>query len=157
VNMTGFDDYNPIKWKQDFSVGSSKIDNQHKKLMDCYNDTLAHCSGDRIMEREYFDNTIETFLEYLAEHFETEKQILSGTDYPQADEHILDHLKLLKKMSLIKEEVQNNSWKMNLHVLAITLKDWFLYHFDSYDSGAKEYFMKRDNIQSERKQQAVSA
>lgn len=140
MNIADYTDYSPMGWHLKYTVEVAEIDSQHKELMGFFNEAINHCSNDKADERRYFDSAIDAFINLLTKHFRTEEQLLSKESYAQYDEHILEHIKLLEKINLIKSEIENNRWRMNLYILATTLKEMFMYHFNMYDISAKEFF-----------------
>jgi hemerythrin-like metal-binding protein len=129
-----------MEWNSEYSVDVPTLDKQHEELMRFFNEALKNCSGDKAERRKYFDHGIDGFINFLENHFRTEEEFLSGKNYDLYDEHKLEHTKTLEKIHLIKDAIQNDTCVINLLVLAVTLKDWFMRHFVEYDLAAREYF-----------------
>jgi hemerythrin-like metal-binding protein len=140
-----YSDHFPLKWDAVLSVESAELDRQHKELMNLFNTVLCNCSGRKSEERIFFDNIIDVFINFLVKHFRTEERLLSGKNYAGYDKHLLEHTKILEKVSFIKQEIQNGKWEMKLFILAITMKDMLLRHLNSCDISAREYF-REENV-----------
>jgi hemerythrin len=129
-----------IVWNKEYSVDVHEIDIQHREIMTLINHTINHCTGDPAEERKYFDKVINTTIQYLSNHFETEEKILCKTKYETYEEHKKEHDIFLKKVKGIREDIKEGKKKLNLFEFAVYLKEWALSHILSYDKGAEKYF-----------------
>jgi hemerythrin len=131
-----------IVWNREYSLDVPGIDIQHREIMTLINHTISHCTGNPVEEKNYFDKVINTTIQYLSDHFETEERILSKTKYENYEEHKKEHDAFLKKVKVIREDVQEGKKKLNLFEFAVYFKEWVLSHILSYDKRAEKYFKK---------------
>lgn len=82
-----------ILWAKDFASGNITLDQQHMSLMDLSNDLLRHIFDDN--SAVAVRSCISTIIHHAAQHFKDEEDILRAIDYPELDDHIAEHARLL--------------------------------------------------------------
>ncbi|GHV93702.1 hemerythrin [Spirochaetia bacterium] len=80
-----------VAWSDDFSVGNSTIDEQHKELVRMTNEFYAGCQMGGVMAKVYFLKTIQGAVRYVRTHFSTEEEIMQKANYPGFDAHKQQH------------------------------------------------------------------
>jgi len=130
-----------IKWSSTFSVGIKLIDDQHKGLIDLLNDMFNHVTGNKEEERIYLKNIINSAIEYINNHFNTEEKIMRHTKYPNMDAHLMAHGDFIVN---VFENVKDLESGKNISLLNLTkfLKDWVLTHIAIMDKEFFSYFKK---------------
>ena len=73
-----------MEWKANFSVGDTKMDDQHKGLIALINQL---CGEDEIDVRE----VLEKLQEYVDIHFRDEEALLAKISYPDLDKQKAEH------------------------------------------------------------------
>lgn len=90
-----------LEWRQGFSVGISRIDDQHRGMIDALNEIgLAMEDGDT----EGCDRLFGKFLDLSRDHFESEEKVLFASGYPKAQEHADYHRQLLAMAEKAREQ-----------------------------------------------------
>ena len=76
-----------VAWSDDFSVGYSIIDQQHKELVKMTNDFYLGCQMDGIIKKVHFLKTIQGAVQYVKTHFATEEECMQKAEYPDFETH----------------------------------------------------------------------
>lgn len=90
-----------LEWRQGFSVGIPRIDQQHRGMIDALNEFgQALEAGDL----EVCNHLFGKFLLLSREHFEAEERVLFAAGYPKAQEHADHHQRLLRMAEEAREQ-----------------------------------------------------
>jgi hypothetical protein len=82
----------PMRWWPEFDLGVTEIDTQHHQLNEALNELgrgLRNGASVAVLRQK-----LETMIEQLAIHFETEEHYMDGHPRPQNAEHKLAHARL---------------------------------------------------------------
>ena len=93
-----------LVWNRSFESGNSGIDAQHKGLFEVGN-LLINAIYDKKPHREVL-SMVDFLLEEMKSHFESEDTLLVSWDHPLAEEHRLEHLRLLVKGVEIRDQLE---------------------------------------------------
>ena len=122
-----------IEWKDEYSVGNKKIDNQHKHLVDVLNQLYTLANDPEFFEK--IDETkvlIDELRKYTIEHFGTEEEYFDKFDYEYAEEHKQQHGFFIKKIEELEKQQDGNEIASCFDVIDY-LEDWFLGHITGSD------------------------
>jgi hemerythrin-like metal-binding protein len=128
-----------ITWTKSLSVGIKEIDDQHKTFIGCLNEAAA-ISDSPQSNRNKLEILIARILDYVRYHFDTEEKYFKKYNYPYAEEHILEHAKLLENAAKFYDR-----FKLGDDVTAeflLFLKDWLENHLKTHDMKYARYFKK---------------
>jgi len=78
-----------IVWNDDFSLGNSIFDSQHRQLIDLINETTQTLE-DNAPEAEAIP-LLRSLQEYAHYHFEAEEAYMAEVGFPDRDEHARQH------------------------------------------------------------------
>lgn len=126
-----------IQWKDEFSVGIPKMDEQHKQLFeiawkihDMLNDDIGYSDKyDKIV------SVINELRDYAKYHFEEEEKYLTEKEYNGMFLQKVEHDKFNQKMLEIDlEHVDDNQEKYIQELLDFTLT-WIVDHILDVDKG----------------------
>lgn len=126
----------PIKfeWKRDWESGNSKIDEEHRELVEQANQlitlSLSNTENDKIIKQ------VDFILDKIVEHFHDEEQILLKIGYPEYENHAEIHKCLLDKVFQFKEAYQNGELKLT-ELFSFIVNDLIVGHILNSDS---DYF-----------------
>lgn len=121
------------KWADEFSVGNSTLDEQHKELIDILNMLQDKLMGD-IQEYEVLQS-LRQLQVYAAEHFALEERFMAEMQdsLPSYAQHLQEHREFTDMVnSLIMSFVQEGAaiaWK-----LFIFLAEWLIDHICKTDA-----------------------
>lgn len=105
-----------IVWKDDYSVGVEKIDQQHQYLFHLINKLYVAVKNG--FEMDIFDKLFD----YAKEHFEEEEAIMLKNDYYDYKPHVKQHKYFVKKVEsmLSMPKVEQD--------MLIFLRQWLTQH-----------------------------
>lgn len=129
-----------INWDEEYSLGITEIDEQHRELLNFVNDLISHSTDSQIGGNIYLKKIIDAVINHVTHHFWTEEKILAKTDYKKLNDHKMEHEKITAKIIDIRSEMGNEKGEMALYNLTITLREYFLSHILLFDRDAKYYF-----------------
>ena len=129
-----------VEWKEDYCVGISSIDIQHKKLF--------------IEINNFYDNLVykknsEALLLILAElkkyaiyHFDTEEALMKQYGFPGMQRHIKEHEVFKKEIELFEKKIKDGSMVLSLQVTTF-LENWIMNHILLTDMKYSEFLVSR--------------
>ena len=122
-----------LVWKDEYSVGISSIDEQHKRLVNLINQlqTAVDYSTGETYEREALDELVD----YTKTHFSYEEGLMEQNGYPDFEPHKAQHEKMIRKVEEVLAEYETNHDAAMKNALDY-LGDWLINHINGTD---KEY------------------
>lgn len=130
-----------IKWSEDFSVGISSIDEQHKVLLGFINDlNKAMAAGEATI---IIGEILLGLSQYTQKHFKYEEELFARYGYPNSDSHIKEHQSLLKQVSSLKIKFESDiSGSLGLEIMQF-LKTWLINHIQKSDKEYSNYLIAK--------------
>jgi len=128
-----------IKWTDSYSVGITEIDNQHKGLVIIINELFTYMTEGKA--KDNLNIIFDHLTEYTKLHFGVEETMLFKYDYPDLDQHKLEHQKFIDKLNNLKTGFQYGKITISLETLNF-LKDWLLNHIQHTDKKYSEHILK---------------
>jgi hemerythrin-like metal-binding protein len=129
-----------VDWSENYSVGISEIDEQHKKLVDIINDLF-----DAFLKQEsqkIIGKIIEDLVEYTIYHFKSEEQFFEKHHYSGTEAHIAEHDAFTEQIRKFSEEF--NAGKVTVSDEVMTyLKEWLIKHIIGSDKRYSYDFKRR--------------
>ncbi len=114
-----------FEWRDAFSVGVAKLDNDHKRLIALIN---------RVDEAEKAGKSVQWALEelgsYAEVHFKAEEERLAAAEYPEIDEHKKEHKAFVEWLVTV-ERTYNLTPDAHFHIAETVneyLRDWWTHH-----------------------------
>ncbi len=134
-----------ITWDKHYELGIQSIDNQHKELVRIAGE-LSTLLTEAAEEDDIYDEMvrlIEELRDYTTVHFEFEEALFEKHGYPHAEEHALEHSRLIEEINgldlLAVDEDQVAYGKKILNML-IT---WVFKHISGSDFKYRDYLMEK--------------
>ena len=84
-----------ILWNDQFSVGVKKMDEQHRKLIRIYNKLVDNAQATAGSEK--VSEVLAELVEYAAEHFKCEEQLLRDHAHPDLKRQHTEHLEFRRQ------------------------------------------------------------
>jgi hemerythrin len=117
-------------WKNDYSVGIARIDDQHKALVGFLNELYEAMQAGK--GKETLDAVMINLVEYTKTHFASEESFMKLYDYPDFEVHKQKHDKMAGHVLGLKQ--QFDSGKLTNPMLITTfLKEWLSKHIMGTD------------------------
>ncbi|XCN71439.1 MAG: bacteriohemerythrin [Candidatus Electrothrix aestuarii] len=129
-----------IRWNDSFSVNVSKIDQEHKKLVEMVNeltDAMKEGQG-----KEVLGEILNGLIAYTASHFQTEENYFRQVKYPDAEEHKKEHVAFVQKVSEFKQEFDAGRATVSVNVLQF-LSKWLQTHIKVADQKYSSYLNEK--------------
>ncbi|KJR41421.1 methyl-accepting chemotaxis sensory transducer [Candidatus Magnetoovum chiemensis] len=121
-----------MTWKDEYSVGVRKFDEEHKQLILLINKLHA------AMKAQVGDHVVSEILtgliDYTRDHFSGEEEVLNLNNYPEPQKtaHFLQHHKLVKQVYDLNENLKLGKGGVTIQVLN-SLKKWLNDHIIGID------------------------
>lgn len=127
-----------IPWDQKYSIGISKMDDEHKVLLDRINDLiLAMNTDDQVKIKDAF---VE-LKRYTVFHFDEEEQFQQRIEYPAYESHKKVHTNLLAAMDRFGNDLEKR--QLDKVKLSSFLKNWLFTHIMGVDMQYANYHHER--------------
>lgn len=125
-----------IDWDQNFSVGNSVLDTQHRALVDIVNE--LHEAMNSGKGKEALAHVYDSLVEYVEMHFRTEELLFNASNYPEKKVHIREHKKMMEEAKEFKDMFDDGEKFLTLETLNL-VKEWVVHHIKETDMGYREY------------------
>lgn len=127
-------------WKEEYSIGNSVIDDQHKRLFELGRQIHALLKQKRGMDK--YDDLmvlIKELADYTIYHFDFEEGMLEAVGYPDLERHHEEHRKFNEKLDEVaSQDVDQFQNKVAFEMLGF-VADWIERHILDTDFKYKEY------------------
>lgn len=142
-----------VTWREDYRVGVSTIDSEHRYLIGLINEFYdAHASG---RTAKQILGVLTRLVAYAEEHFQHEEALMKQTDYPRLAHQQKEHEILYSSIYALNEKLARNGVQVDIETLRF-LKRWLIDHIlkDDLDIGD---FLRRKAVQAEKAARQESA
>ncbi len=122
-----------VEWDNRYNTGIKQFDSDHLHLLNLLNQTYnAVIINQSKHEMEYI---VHELIDYAANHFKAEEELLGKYNYPQIDAHIQEHEVFSNQiMNYINKFLAGESL-LTIEII-LFLEEWLLKHISKAD---KEY------------------
>jgi len=125
-----------IEWIEDYSVGISSVDSEHMRLVQIINHLNEAIRKEE--SKAVLVHTFDRLIEYSMEHFENEENLMRQYQYPEIEEHIREHKRLMRTVMELNKE-KKYIFPANVSEF---LNSWLIDHILTTDMKYKEYLIK---------------
>ncbi len=118
-----------IKWEQDYNIGITTIDEQHKKLFEIANRIYDLLKNQLITDK--YDQIVEIMAElkdYTIYHFKTEEEYMKSIGYKRFLSQKAAHNEFIEKMQNIDFTQIDNDQNEYLMGILDFVCDWLVQH-----------------------------
>jgi len=126
----------PIQWKEQFKIDVQEIDEQHKVLLDIFNQIVT--SVEKKNEWQATSSIVDSLIHHAYRHFTTEERYMIKHMYPDLPVHIDKHLDFIKKVTTMTQEVKANSPDKQREMVTFLAK-WYYDHVLVTDKKYSQY------------------
>lgn len=119
-----------IVWDENYAVGITEIDEQHKKLVNLIsvlNEAIYAGQGCEQLEKVFTE-----LVEYTKIHFANEEELLTSNSYPDIEKHKEKHEELTKEVANFQSQFSDGMVFITMQVMEF-LKDWLINHILDID------------------------
>ena len=131
---------NLIVWTDEYSVGISGIDNQHKKIIQLIN--MLSVEEGHEKQQEALHGALHELSDYVKVHLEYEEQLLERFEYPALVDHKKLHEGFLETISDLMYKVVINE-EGSYKKLIDFLQEWWDHHILMEDMKYSEFFLSK--------------
>jgi hemerythrin len=129
-----------IVWRDEYSVGIQKIDEQHKMLFNLVND--LHNAMIDGTGKDHLGTTLNKLLVYTELHFKMEENYMEATHYPGYLTHKKEHDAFKAKTLELQQEFRSGSVGLTISTMNF-LRDWLTDHILGTDQKYSAYFVSK--------------
>jgi hemerythrin-like metal-binding protein len=127
-------------WNDQYSVGYSEIDDQHKKLFQMADELHRAMLDGR--GKEAISGLLQRLILYTRRHFESEEAVMRRHGYPAYVEHHLEHVKLTDRVLAFQSKVARGETTVTIEVMQF-LSDWLRHHIKVADQKVAAYIRQK--------------
>lgn len=123
-----------LTWQERYTIGDPVIDEQHQEIFLRAGDVIA------ALTRDGQTMSALRLQRYAHTHFSHEENLMRRLDYPDIEEHTLQHQQLVQRLEAVTRNIANdNLVKTELEEL---ISHWLLSHIASADAKLADYLRK---------------
>jgi hemerythrin-like metal-binding protein len=126
-----------IAWNSAYSTGIQKIDEQHIKFFSLINTLFDALQAEQ--NRKVVGAVLKELQEYVMHHFTTEESWMKLYNYPNLDDHKLEHEEAVKKVNKLVLEYERDYQTVDIDLLKF-LSEWLKNHILQVDMKYIPYF-----------------
>ncbi|MDR2103333.1 MAG: bacteriohemerythrin [Treponema sp.] len=127
-----------VNWTDEYSVGNSLIDEQHKELIRMTNELYDACLKGGGAERIFFLRVMHGSVDYVKNHFSTEENIMKEVNYPDYEVHKKEHEGFIAEVLQEAKNYENNRPFVPLSFVKFLL-EWIVKHIAESDKKYAPY------------------
>jgi hemerythrin len=126
-----------ITWSETMSVGVTRSDKEHQKLIELIN--LLHSEMTAGKSNEIMGRILDELIGYTKGHFAMEEALFRTHNYPQGPAHKQEHDALTKKVLDLQSEFKAGKTFIGASTLNF-LREWLTQHILKQDMAYKLFF-----------------
>jgi len=137
--------YTEIKWEDSYSVGVQLIDDDHKQLLELFNQSKLLVRSEASSEQ--VDKMLAQVIRYTQHHFDREEAVMKACNYPGFANHQQVHKLLVRQLeNLSRKSREDPPGSLELFYF---LADWWVDHINGMDF-AMASFCKGKEVEIDR-------
>ena len=123
-----------IEWNDSYSVGSEKMDAQHRQLFAAIND-LYDSMALAMPDHERALQCFKFLSDYTLSHFADEEELMRRMDFPGLQVHLQEHRKLIDQLHALAERLKQAKQDnfVDDDMVMFLVGDWLLKHVVEQD------------------------
>jgi hemerythrin len=126
-----------FEWKNDYSVGIAKIDEQHMEIVVFLNELYDSMKAGK--GKDTLNAVLKSLMEYTRTHFTTEESLMKLYAYPDYEAHKQKHEKMTQHVLELKKQYDFGQISSPIQI-ANFLKDWLTKHIQGTDKSYGPFF-----------------
>jgi hemerythrin len=121
-----------IQWQDDLSIGIDRIDEQHKKWIEHFNQMAEAIALSK--SQAQISKTLGFLVDYTETHFSSEEKYMQENNYPAFAEHKAKHDELRATLANLDRDYQEEGATQDLaDSIETFLGNWLLNHIREVD------------------------
>jgi hemerythrin len=134
-----------LQWTDNLSVGVTRMDDHHKKLIELINLLFDAMSGDATST---VDTVLSDLLDYTRYHFGEEEKLLAACGYPDLEAHQGVHRDMVKEVLDMRERYMANPTSVPASEALDFLSKWLMRHIIGKDLRYRSFAEGHDTAAS---------
>lgn len=134
-----------LQWTDNLSVGVTRMDDHHKKLIELINLLFDAMSGDATST---VDTVLSDLLDYTRYHFGEEEKLLAACGYPDLEAHQGIHRDMVKEVLDMRERYMANPTSVPASEALDFLSKWLMRHIIGKDLRYRSFAEGHDTAAS---------
>ncbi len=134
-----------LQWTDNLSVGVTRMDDHHKKLIELINLLFDAMSGDATST---VDTVLSDLLDYTRYHFGEEEKLLAACGYPDLEAHQDIHRGMVKEVLDMRERYMANPTSVPASEALDFLSKWLMRHIIGKDLRYRSFAEGHDTAAS---------
>lgn len=130
-----------IEWSEEYEIGHTIIDKQHRTLVDMLNE--LHDATENGLDRNVLSNILYGLVEYTNGHFAAEEVRMVKYDYPDYEQHKEEHNGFAEKIHQFQMKYEAEQSDFSQELLEF-LKEWLVNHIQGSDRKYAELFIENE-------------
>jgi hemerythrin len=114
-----------IQWNKEYSVGITKLDNQHKKIIKILNRLIGQQFQTK--DEKAIEEILDDLQDYMKEHFRTEEEYMLKHSYSGYAEQRREHNQFIDRLFEAQKEYTKDGHLTSLNLFNFVW-DWFSHH-----------------------------
>lgn len=135
-----------ISWKEEYELGISEIDEQHKKMLGIINELHDLMGEEKEAEQDKIDKIIKEMADYAIYHFKTEEKYFQLFSYEETESHTAIHNQYVDKVNDWRARYDAEKDPTIFFEIFSYLQDWWIWHICNTD---RDYmsFMRANGVE----------
>lgn len=126
-----------IEWGPKYMIGVKSIDDQHKVLVDLMNEIYKAFGSNQ--SKKATTRVLKELIDYTVYHFGHEEEIFKKYNYPDSENHNLQHQKFVEKIKAFQKDFNSGNAILSFDLIDF-LKSWLLNHILKIDKKYVAFF-----------------
>lgn len=129
-----------INWGEIYCLGIENIDNEHKVFFEIAENATKLVNVRDAVKDEDIQKIIEELQGFAKTHFPAEQRFMKEINYPDMEEHILEHYIFSAQITNIDmESISTNRKEYLLNAIDFMI-EWIILHIGKHDNKIAEYY-----------------
>jgi hemerythrin len=131
-----------LQWSEEFSVGISEIDEQHKTLFNLVN--MMHLAILDHKGTSACAEVLDELIDYTRIHFGLEQSLMHIGKYPEYEAHCALHRELVEEVVALQNKIHSGKAAISFELLHF-LRTWLTKHILGEDKKYGEFFASNEH------------
>ena len=125
-------------WNSNYEIGNAVVDGEHKEIFGMVDKLLA---DDFTGRPDKIKSIIDFLAGYVVRHFDHEEQLMDESDYPDKDNHVMQHRAFMRAVEAFVKKIEGNldSIDLSLEVNKIIV-EWLANHVMGSDKALVDHY-----------------
>ncbi len=133
-----------LSWHDQYLIGNTVIDDEHKELFRLINE--FHSKWTEKRDRQTIKEVLNSLIQYCQTHFSDEESIMAQEGYVVLESHRKRHEKLVEDIFKLNQELVEKNTMLE-HDLNKFLKHWLVDHIVHFDYDFRDFLVRKRRSQ----------